>query len=162
MDKPKTKQGIDCKRAGKIKTSERCSRSSAIPFPSLPAAALKLKPHLNAGCWECQVIDSYSLCIQHPSCQFSKPLKLSIAIPASCSLLTQPQEDIRSKGRGERGWEKGATYPADILLRCAMGRCKCKENCGAGERKREKLHGVSWVKSMPEFHHSNCRERNMA
>lgn len=173
-DKFKTKQDINCKRAGKIKTSERCSRSSVIPFPLLLVAVLKTETSA-----QCKLlgVSNYWLRLlypmtQSPSYQFSKPLKrlkFSIAIPASCSLSHTIPEGYKcdqrqclwSKGRGERRQEKGATYPADFLLCCATGRCKFKENCGDAERReRETPWGLSG-KSMPEFHHSNCRE-NMA
>lgn len=95
VDKFKIKKNINCRWAGKIKASERCSKSSVISFPLL-AAVLKLKPQLHASCWECHIIDwdSYTLCIQPPSYQFSKSLKrlkYSVAVPASFSLSHNPR-----------------------------------------------------------------------
>lgn len=105
-----------------------------------------------------------------PVLQTLEEVEILNCYPCFLLPLTQFQKDIsviRGSASDQKGEEKegkkreGATCPADFLLCCATGRCKFKENCGDAERReRETPWGLSG-KSMPEFHHSNCRE-NMA
>lgn len=169
VDKFKTKQGINCKWAGKIKTSERCCRPSVIPFPLLLASVLKTET--SAQCklfgvsnyWLRPLYIVYTT-TKLPVLQILEEVKIFNCYPCFLLPLTQSQNDVWSEGsasdqKGEENEDRRTELRTQLTFYYAVQRvdANSKRTVGMPKGKRETPWGLLG-KSMPEFHHTNCRE----